>query len=61
MQIVIEMDESDPPEGHLSSASADGDVGALSPCRVEFVGWLGLLRALSSVVAIESADANGLP
>lgn len=61
MRILIEIDELTPPQGRLLAGLTDKDSGAPSPKggEVPFAGWLGLLRALSTVVGLESADAPG--
>lgn len=63
IEIEIEIDELTPPEGRLlrPSSSGESEFSAAETTEVPFVGWLGLLRALSSMVAIESPDAPGRP
>lgn len=63
IEIEIEIDELAPPEGRLlrPSSSRESEFSAAETTEVPFIGWLGLLRALSSMVAIESPDALGRP
>ena len=46
MEILIHLDRSEPPAGTLTLRQPAG--GTLSP--VEFVGWLGMLRAMYEVI-----------
>jgi hypothetical protein len=48
MEIRIVLNETEPPSGHLERL--EDDDGRATTAAAPFTGWLGLLRALSTVV-----------
>ncbi len=60
MQIQITLDAVEPPAGAVrlvsaSVATSDAETGEDTP----FVGWLGMLRALSDLIAPASLHSSG--
>ena len=49
MQLIIEVYAGDPPAGSIKRTHWDGD-DPDSARPVEFVGWLGMLRALNELL-----------
>ncbi|MBO0845490.1 MAG: hypothetical protein J2P22_08760 [Nocardioides sp.] len=47
MEIRIVLHETEPPSAHLERVEADGGE---PPDEAPFTGWLGLMRALESVI-----------
>lgn len=50
MQLLIEVQAGDPPEGMITRMREDGEGPDRAQSR-EFVGWLGMLRALNELLA----------
>jgi hypothetical protein len=51
MDVLIRLDHGEPPVGTVVPLGADDAIGAdYAIAAVPFVGWLGLLRALSNLI-----------
>jgi len=50
MKIEITVDSLDPPLGRITCRADDGPTPGQQEERVEFVGWLGLLRVLDDLI-----------
>ena len=48
VQLIIDVHEADPPVGTVARGAVEGDHHVMS--TIEFVGWLGMLRALSELL-----------
>lgn len=58
MEIHIQLDRREPPEGRLHRTDQPGPpMQRAHPDAVEFVGWLGLLRELSRLLG--DGDGKG--
>jgi hypothetical protein len=59
MLILIHLDRREPPAGMISLPSPIGESRSeAEPRLVPFVGWLGMLRALSDVLAASEAGSR---
>lgn len=59
MEVLISLDQSEPPVGRVTVTSTPGARGHARPA-VPFAGWLDLLRALSDAID-SSGDVPAVP
>ena len=52
MQLLIEVQAGDPPTGMVTRMQEDGEGRDLTR-SLEFVGWLGMLRALNDLLTVK--------